>query len=198
MAYYLAPPGTMINMKKAPVWSSTVSKSVSGRRRAVQRFAAPEWRFTLSYEFLSRKPNRNDLDALWAFFGMAQGQTNEFFFLDVDDHTVSNVIIGTGDGTTTSFQLLRAIQVGGLYYQEPVTAWSGTPSFFVNGVEQFATSISSRGIATLATAPASGAVVAWTGTFLYRCAFDKDTIDTQQAYDMLWELSGLTFTSVKR
>lgn len=201
MIQYLAPPGTTLTLKKAPVWNSSVTLATSGRRRATQRYAFPLWHFELSYEFLRRKGftvTQNDLDALFAFFCQAQGQTNSFFFLDLDDHIAVNAPLANGDGTTRTFQLQRVIQVGGLSYAEPVRVVSGTPSIYVNGMEQFPTAIDSNGVVTLATAPANGTTVTWSGTFMFRCAFDDDTLDTQQMLDMFWGLDSLKFTSVKR
>jgi uncharacterized protein (TIGR02217 family) len=198
VAYYVAFPGTTIELHKTPVWNTQTTKSSSGKRRATQRYGSPLWHFEMRFEFLRRKPTLNDLDLLWAMFGVTQGQTNEFFFLDLDDHTASNTFLGTGDGATTTFQLQRVVGYQNTYYYEPVRAVSGTPSIFVNGVEQFPTAISSQGVVTLASAPAAAAVVSWSGTFLYRCAFDEDQLNTQQMFDLIWGLDSLKFTSVKR
>jgi hypothetical protein len=48
-----------------------------------------------------------------------------------------------------------------------------------------------------ATAPAPGAVLAWSGFFSFLCRFDDDAVDFEQFMSNLWKVESLKFKSLR-
>ena len=109
--------------------------------------------------------------------------------------------IGTGDGTTAAFSMVRAIVTGGA--QDLIQNFVYAPSIYVNNVlqtpvtnyagpDQYGTITFTGG-----HIPSGGQNIAWTGQFYYRCAFSEDTWQNlEENYYQLWAMNGLKFHSV--
>ena len=54
-----------------------------------------------------------------------------------------------------------------------------------------------NGIIVMASAPASGASIQWTGTYNWLCRFDDDSVDFQAIADGYWSVGSLKFTTEK-
>lgn len=182
---------------KAPVWSTDVQTSVSGRERRRKLWSYPKWRFRIGYEVLSDAPSRLELQRLFAFFNAHGGAFKQFFYYDRYDHTITSQSIGTGNGVTTSFQLTRTMTIGGVAFTEPVRAISGIPTILINGVATSAYTIGAYGLITFTTAPAAAAAITWTGNFFHLCRFEKDELSTAQMMQGLWSESGIDLITVK-
>lgn len=155
----------------------------------------PMYDFELSYEFLRSTTTYPELQQLAAFFNSVQGSWDSWLFVNPDDYVVPTTApqgIGTGNGSQTAFQLVRSF--GG--FSEPV--WSITDAqVYVNGAPlTFGTQYTvnnNTGLVTLASAPASGAAVTWSGHFNYRCRFTDDTITLSKFMNQLWESKKVAF-----
>lgn len=123
------------------------------------------------------------LQALVAFFEARGGRLNGFRFRDrMDDRsgavgaavTPLDQEIGTGDGATASFALVKAYGDWRRRIWKPV---AGSIRVAVDGVETPFTEEASTGLVTLPEAPPEGAVV--TAGFLFDCPvrFDTDRLD---------------------
>ena len=55
----------------------------------------------------------------------------------------------------------------------------------------------SNGVIVMASAPASGAAIQWTGTYNWLCRFDDDSIDFEAIADGFWSLGSLKFSTEK-
>lgn len=53
------------------------------------------------------------------------------------------------------------------------------------------------GVFTLATAPATGAVVRWSGSFYWRCRFAADQLDFEKFLDKIWQAGQVDLITVK-
>lgn len=190
-------PGQSFLQLKTPVWSTDIQTSVSGRERRRQLWSFPKWRFKVAYEVLRDAPDRLELQKLFTFFNAHAGQYQEFFYYDRSDNSVAGQPIGTGNGVTTAFQLARTMTVGGITFNEPVRAISGTPSVYVNGALTTAYTVGAYGIITFASPPAAAAVITWSGSFFFLCRFEKDDLDTAQMMQGLWSNGGLDLLTVK-
>lgn len=188
--------GQTFLQKKTPIWSTSVSTSVSGKERRRALFSYPVWNFSVSYEVLRNGPSYMEVQRLYAFFNSMKGKAGEFLFWDRGDNAVTDEIFATGDGTKTLFQATRTIRVGGIYAQEPIFAFNGAPVVTVNGVET-AVTVTSRGKIQFASAPAVNAVLSWSGQFLYRCRFENDELDIREMMSGLWEGHGIDFRTTK-
>ena len=179
---------------KTPAFNTVTKKAVSGRETRTAYMATPMYTWQLNFEYLRdllgvQVPVSpyNDLKALMAFFIARQGMFDSFLFDDVTDDQSTAQQFGTGTGALTTFQLSRTMN-GGYAFPEPVMNLNGTPTIYVNGTPTTPGSISSSGVVTFSTAPASAAVLTWTGNFYHRCRFDTDAVDFTQMLRNFWTL----------
>lgn len=189
--------GQSFLMSKRPAWSTAIVTARSGRERRRQNWSYPIWQFKLQYEVLRDRPTAPDLARLLAFFNMHAGRQRQFFFLDPTDNVVTGQPFGTGDGLTRTFQLTRAMATGAIAFVEPVGGVQGVPTILINGTATSAFTIGAYGTITFGAAPAAGAVLSWSGRFLFACRFDQDDLDMQQMMTALWSQDGLAFRTVK-
>lgn len=187
-------PGLAWDVKKAPIFNTRVQQAASGRELRVGFYSYPLWKFSLAYNVLKADTVNAELQQLMGFFLERGGQFDSFLYSDPTDHQVSGQQFGTGDGSTTAFQLTRTL--GG--YAMPVNDLNGSPTVYVGGAVQDTASYSiSTGLVTFTTPPANGAALTWEGAFYYRCRFLADTAEFNNFAYQLWELQQLEFQSVK-
>jgi uncharacterized protein (TIGR02217 family) len=182
-------PGLAWNIRKRPTWKTRIQRSVGGWETRLAQQLYPIWEFELPYEFLRSAGGYTELQTLMGFYLARQGSFDNFLYSDPTDNSVTAQQFGTGNGTTTAFQLYRTY--GG--FNEPVQNVNGTPSIYVNGVPTVPASISSTGLVTFTTAPAAGAALTWTGSYYYRVRFAEDNADFNNMMQNLWELKKLNF-----
>ncbi len=170
----------------APVWNAQVQKTVTGRVVAATYQQYPLYKLGVQYAYLAQA----DYQTLLAFFNQQQGNVTPFLFdAGPGNDSVTAQAIGTGDGATTTFQLLRSY--GG--FAEPVAASFGTTDAYVNGSAVTATFNSpSNGYVTYATAPASGTSLTWTGAYYFQCRFSKGTAEFDQFMSQLYKTKSVS------
>lgn len=176
----------------APQFNTKIHRAVSGYEVRAAYMVNPLWTFKMKYELLRDDVTNNELKTLLGFFNARQGSFDSFLYNYVADNAVTGAQFGIGTGTQTAFQLTRSY--GG--FIEPVMNLNGAPSIYINGALQTLTTnytISASGMVTFVTAPATGAVLTWTGAFYYRCRFLADSIDPVQFMQNLYSLSKLGF-----
>lgn len=200
-------PGRDWIASKTPTWSTAVKTAASGSEVRASWYSGPRYSFKVNHPALrdfssvTLSPYGSELAQLIAFFHGRRGKYGFFFFYDPNDNAAATETIATGDGSTTTFQLTRTVSKGTPYaYLEPVYAlWNNPTSLTVGGVAKTAGtdySVAPWGVITFTTAPASGAAITWSGTFLFVCRFDTDTLDFAQEMGPLWSQQGLTFISI--
>lgn len=192
--------GLSWDVAKTPIWRTAIQSAVSGKELRASLMSYPLWKFSLSYEVLRADSASQELQTLLGFFLGRQGQFDSFLYTDPVDNSVTGQNFGTGDGTTTAFQLVRTYGAGGFTFTEPVQNVNGTPSIYVAGVLKTAGTdytIGSTGIVTFTSAPANGAALTWTGNYYFRCRFLQDSADFNQFMYLLFDLQKLEFQSVK-
>ena len=104
--------------KRKPIWSGKVQTAVSGKETRLSYWSYPRYQWTIGYEVLRSAGGFTDLQQLIGFYNARQAQFDDWLWTDPDDSSVTRQPLGTGDGSTVSFQFTRTI--GG--YTEPVTA----------------------------------------------------------------------------
>lgn len=202
-------PGLGWSVTKAPEFATRTQTSISGRELRALDMPYPVWTWTLTYEFL-RDGNstafggaqglgvgKQELRELMGFYCRQQGSFNTFLYNDTSDDSVTNQTIGAGDGSTTLFQLSRTLSApayGGLF-TEPVTQPNNIAAVYVGGTP-VAYSLGAYGQVNLAAAPASGALVAATFTYLWPVRFLADTYEFENFMLGLWTLKKIQFKSV--
>lgn len=186
-------PGIEIRATKTPEWSTEIQQAVSGKELRAANWSYPKWHFTVSYEVL-RAGAEAELQTLIGFFCQRKGAFDNFLFTDPDDCAVTDQPFGTGNGTTTQFQLVRTL--GG--FIDPVKAPNGTPTIKVAGVATGSFSLDANtGIVTFFSPPTNGAALTWSGSFYFRVRFVRDTADFERFLHDLWQLKKLELVSVK-
>lgn len=137
----------------------------------------------------------DDVETLIAFFEARQGQLNGFRWRDWSDYkscaasreiTHEDQVIGTGDGTTTRFQLKKSYASGGVSYLRPIakpvlgTVRVGLQGDPLTETVHYTLDIAT-GWVTMADAPAEGAQVTAGFEFDVPVRFDTDRIQTSVA-----------------
>lgn len=212
-------PGQSITVSKAPMWSSGVIRAASGRERRTAYWPFPLWQFELQYEVVRARPTVAELAAMWEFFNVEAGQFGSWLFVDPSDcqlptnllldssgnpitdgsgnfitdgsSTPTSYQFGTGDGTTTTFQLTRKINS----FAEPVFSVF-EPVILDNGALAGTHTIA-NGKVTFSVAPTSGHVLSWFGYFYFGCRFLQDDLTFEQIVMQLWAGKSLKFTSLR-
>jgi uncharacterized protein (TIGR02217 family) len=190
--------GLTFNNTRTPVWSTITHKSASGKQQRASLWSYPIWRYKLSYEILRADVAHQELQTLVGFFLEHRGAWDSWLYSDPSDNTVAGQAIGTGNGTTTAFQLVRTYGANGNTFAEPMTAVNGTPTIYVAGVEIDPAdyTISDTGLVTFDTAPASGAITA-DFSYYFRCHFTTDELEFNQFMYDLWEAQTVEFETLK-
>lgn len=207
------------SITKNPTFSTEIQSSLAGREVRVQNFQNPIWEFTLAYEYLLNDPRSRDeneqtpLETLVGFFLARGGQFDDFLLNESDltgrleDSVYSGQPIGTGDGVTKTFQLVR--NFGGFLEacQNPanqaatVYVSGRTPPLQVQGTDYTI----ALGLVTFTSAPANGAAITADFTFLHRVRFDtgtsrsgKEGIELSNFYFNLYECKEVQLISVRK
>ena len=186
-------PGQTPEVSKSPLWNTIVKRAASGRGRWQAVRAFPLWQYTLKYEVVRHRTTLDELATFWEFFNSMQGMALPFLYLDPTDNAVTAQNFGTGDGSTTAFQLKRSLNS----WVEPIYA-AYAPAISVNGtLKTLGTdySVGANGVITFTVAPAAAAAITWSGNFYFLCHFDQDDLTLKQIMNQLWQGDGLKFTS---
>ena len=123
---------------------------------------------------------REQVAELIAYFRARMGRAYGFRFKDWTDHQALAQTLGTGDGTTSAFQLVKRYAGGGEVTTRTIAKpVAGTVKIYRDGVQ--ATSgwsvNSSTGLVTISTAPAIGVIVTVDFEFDVPARFDTDQME---------------------
>jgi uncharacterized protein (TIGR02217 family) len=178
---------------KRPTFSTRISKRTSGREVRSANYAYPLYEFELTYEVLRADTAYQELQQLMGFFLQRQGQFDSFLYQDPTDCLVASQVIGIGDGTSTSFTLVR--DLGG--WVEPIGQAANTPTVTVAGVPVGGWTLAGN-LLTFESAPAPGAEIQVVNLqFYFVCRFLDDVHEYENWSNNLWLLKSCKFTSVK-
>jgi uncharacterized protein (TIGR02217 family) len=189
-------PGLTFPIKRTPLWSTIRQESIGGQTPRFSLWSYPRYRYELSISVLRRFGAFAELDAILGFYNAVAGAAGVFQYADNTDNAVTAQAFGTGDGTTTAFQLVRSF--GG--FMEPVYAPTGTPAIYKAGVLQTPVThytVGSTGLVTFTAAPAMGTALTWTGGFNWLCQFDDDELELREELSARWAIETLRFTTIK-
>jgi uncharacterized protein (TIGR02217 family) len=193
-AIYPTLPGITFKVIHAPRFKTQIDETASGREYRQALMVYPRVRTVLQYEFLRNRSAADELQQLVGFFKARKGSYDSFLFNNPDDNTATAQQFGTGDGVTTSFQLLRTL--GG--FAEPVYDLNGVPQIYKAGVLQGAGySINSAGLVTFTAAPTAGQVLTWSGAYYWRNRFLNDEQEFEKFMQQLWQAGRVEMLSIK-
>jgi uncharacterized protein (TIGR02217 family) len=208
--------GLAWSLVKTPTFSTEVQESLTGREVRVQNFQNPIWEFTLTYEYLLNDPRSRDeneqtpLEALVGFYLARGGQFDDFLLNESDltgrleDSVYTGQPIGTGDGATKSFQIVR--NIGG-FLEAVQNPMNQTATIYVNGAAKSPGSDYSiaNGLVTFNSAPAATASITADFLMLHRVRFHtgtsrsgKEGLGFTNFYYNLYECREVQLVSVRK
>ncbi len=188
--------GLTLEYTVRPTFDTIVQKAADRSTTRLQIDPYPLWEYDLTFGFVSNDTrynlpnnhtnptNKTDYEQIVGLFLACGGQRDTFLFdlaqltLRPNDSSVTNVQIGTGDGTTTAFQLVRPL--GG--FLDLVDNPIESSIKVVAGASAATVSSVAAGMVTLAAAPAAGAAVRASFKWLHRLRFVND----QEEFQAMW------------
>jgi uncharacterized protein (TIGR02217 family) len=192
--------GLGFDVVRTPVWDTVVQQAIAGMETRIARQTYPRWKWQLSYSLLRSSASFGELQALAGFFNQRQGMFDTFLYADADDNAASAQQIGTGDGVTTQFQLLRGF--GG--FIEPVLAPNAVSAVYLDGAVQDPSGYAvagwgtaTPGLLTFSVAPAGGAIITADLSYYWPCRMSDDSVPFTLFMAHYYSAKKFSFISVK-
>lgn len=194
--------GKGYDIVRSSMWGNTVEQFISGKELRINNgWTYPRYKWDLIFNFLRSDATNVELQTLLGFYNARNGSYDSFLYTDSDDYSVTLQNIGTGNGSTLTYQLVRTF--GGL--SEPVFAPHTVSNVYVDGVDQVGFwSVSNWGSATPGIitfsgghAPANGKAITATFTYYFPCRFSDDSVPFTNFMSQLWSVDKLSFMSIK-
>jgi uncharacterized protein (TIGR02217 family) len=140
-----------------------------------------------------------DLHAVIDFFEARRGRLHAFRFKDHADFKASNQVIGTGDGVTASFQLMKTYGAPSRPYVRKISApIEGTVAVAVNGIPTTAFTLNAvTGVITFNSAPAIGAAITASFEFDVPVRFDVDSITVNLSHFQAGDIPEIPLVEVR-
>lgn len=166
-----------------PGFSTDIVTSIGGGESRNQNWALARGRWEVG---LTNRTTAETEAFVAFFYSVAKGMANSFRFRDPLDHTFTAQPLGTGDGTTTTFQLVKIYTLGSQSYtrvlHKPV---AGTVTVTLDGTPAVGFTVSTMtGVVTITPAPDVGVAVVASGEF---------DVPVRLSID---DLSGLRYVSI--
>ena len=152
----------------------------------------------------------DDLAAVVAFFEARNGRLYGFRFKDWGDHksclpsgapSPTDQAIGTGDGATTAFQMVKRYASGAQSWTRSITKpVAGTVRVALNGAEQPSgwSVDTATGVVTFSTAPGSGVAISVGFAFDVPVRFDTDALDVTLDLERLGSITSIPLLEIRR
>jgi len=152
----------------------------------------------------------DDLAAVVAFFEARNGRLHGFRFKDWSDYKSCvpsqspgplDQPIGIGNGSVTSFALLKRYSSGGATWTRAITKpVAGTVRLALGGVEQASgwSVDATTGVVTFGTAPAAGVSITAGFEFDVPVRFDSDTLDVTLDIERLGSITSIPLLEIRR
>ena len=178
------PPDISYGAVGGPGWSTSIVTTVSGHERRNANWSQARGRWNVAHGL----KRREQVAELIAFFRARMGRAYGFRFKDWTDYQALAQTLGTGDGSTKAFQLVKRYASGGEVATRTIAKpVAGTVKLYRDGVQ--ATSgwsvNSSTGLVTFSTAPAIGVIVTADFEFDVPARFDTDQMElTIETYEL--------------
>lgn len=186
-----------------PSFSTRIVGLASG-----QEYRSSTWADArMSYDIGPAVVDEGAAAELIAFFRARHGAARAFRLLDPLDHsshamtgppTRHDVMLGTGDGVTADFALIKAYGTGADAQIRRIThPVAGSVLVAVNGSAATAWSLIEGGIIRFAAAPASGALITAGFQFHVPVRFASDVLETSGLTHNAAEMGGVELIEVK-
>jgi uncharacterized protein (TIGR02217 family) len=198
--------GQSIDIIKRPKWSNSRAVAASGRDVRIALWSYPLWEWELNYEFLRDTTSPSELELLVGFFNSTYGGLTGFLFQDPDDHAVTAQVIGTGNGVTASFVIVRTYGGAAGSGTEPIGYLKdgATVNVYFDGVYVTPTGYdvdSTNPVAQLIVfhaAPVAGVVISVDVEYLYYVHFKDDSQDFERFLWQYYQARKVVLESLRR
>ena len=193
------------DIERRPYWNNIVQEAESGKETRLAKWTFPRWEWSFGYMGLRQGTVHGaaytEMAQLAGFYNARQGRFDSFLYTDSDDNAVAGQSLGLGNGTTASFQLVRAF--GG--FVEPVLAPNVVSKVYVDGVDNTAYvtvnnwGSSSPGVITFAGGhiPTTGQVITADFSYYWPCRFSEDNIAFNKFISNIYEGKRFSIISLK-
>lgn len=200
-------PGLGFSVVKRPVFYTAAEKSGTGWQVGISYASTPTWEWDLTYEVLAdllpSPTAASDLKRLLGFMLAMGGDFGRFLFQDPDDHSVAAQPLGTTDGTTTAFTLVRTFGAGAIG-TEPVGYVNTDAAFnlYLDGALQSPTGYSvvtatpGAQQVVFTSPPLAGHTVSADFGYYFYVHF-KDSADFEKFANQLWDVKKITLESLR-
>jgi uncharacterized protein (TIGR02217 family) len=170
------PPDISYGASGGPGYSTSVITVASGHERRNSNWQAARGRWNVAHGLKKRE----QVAALIAFFRARRGRAYGFRFKDWTDFQGLAQVIGTGNGSLKTFQLVKNYASGGIIESRIITKpVAGSVKIYRNGVlvTSGVSVDAATGVVTFTTAPANGVIVTADYEFDVPARFDSDQMD---------------------
>ena len=152
----------------------------------------------------------DDLAAVVAFFEARNGRLHGFRFKDWGDYKSglpsqapgpTDQAIGTGDGATTAFQLVKRYASGSQIWTRTISKpVEGSVRIALDGAEQLGgwSVDTTTGVVTFDSAPAAGVAITAGFAFDVPVRFDTDTLDVTLDLERLGSITSIPLLEIRR
>lgn len=191
--------------------------AVSGASIDLAYAATPLHTFELTYNFLRDQygaaplipsVGQSEFKALMGFFMAVGGSAGRFTFLNPDDYTMTLQPLGTTDGVTSIWQIVRTLGTGayaGSDGTEPVGVVDTTQpvSVYLNGalvsssVYAIVTTSPCNQLVQFIAPPTSGQSVEISCSYLYYCRFLENSLSFEKMYNDVWNATKVVIQSCR-
>jgi uncharacterized protein (TIGR02217 family) len=182
---YRLPPNIEAGAQFSPQFNNVIQESIAGNEQRFARWTKCRGKGDLSYGLLDSADHDSDFRAIMAIYRAHFQELIPFRFKDWSDYTAEDEQFGTGDGATTAFQLVKIYDpslillgiAGSTRYVRDINLLAPEVEAVIkiDGVTKTITTdytISSSGLVTFTSAPASSKPLTWTGQFDVAVRFD--------------------------
>ena len=168
------PPDISYGSSGGPEYATDIVASTSGYEQRNVNWQQARARYNVAHGVKTKA----QLDALIAFFRARKGRAYGFRFKDWTDYQTTETL-GSGNGVTTQFQLIKTYTSGSVVESRSITKpVSGSVQVYENAILQTSgVSIdTTTGIVTFVLPPASGQVITASYQFDVPVRFDTDRL----------------------
>lgn len=179
-----------------PAFNTTILVLSSGYEQRNQNWERSRGRWEIAYG-----PDAATQQTILAFFYARRGRAFGFRFKDWSDYQILGPQeIGTGDDTTTQFQVFkRYTDTGGTFDRSVTRLVDTTVQVYLNSVLQVSgfTIDNNTGVITFLTAPANGVNVAVACEFDVPVRFDTDELQVETSRPDVVRFDGIQLVELR-
>jgi hypothetical protein len=190
---------------KSKFFNLDTQEAVSGAQIDLGISDTPLHKFTLNYEFLRDNFGFNEQRLMRGFFFAMRGNLVRFNYKHDDDHQVKSQIIGTTDGSSRIYTLVRTYGVGEASGTEPIGYIDLTLPYdvYLDGVKQdkssytVDTTVPVRQQIIFAGVPAAGKVITVDMDYFYYCKFEDPEMSLDKFITAISSGQGIVLQSCR-